>query len=79
MVPLSLLASTPRSRQRRKSQQLSDTRLDALAKAWTIYDRARLKAQRTTSPHLSRHRIWQRILDEFAQLAMTGALVNALD
>ena len=44
MVPVSLLSSAPHARRRRTPQQLSDTRLDALAKAWTAQDRARLKA-----------------------------------
>lgn len=79
MVPVSLLSSAPHARRRRTPQQLSDNRLDALAKAWTAQDRARLKAQRTTTPRVSRNRIWQRIQEEFAQLAMTRALANASD
>lgn len=79
MVRASLLSSAHRSRGRRTSQQLSDTRLDALAKAWTAQDRERLKTQRTTTPRFCPNRIWQRIQDEFAQLAMTRELVNASD
>ncbi len=43
MIPASLFSSAHRSRRRRTPQQLADTRLDALAKTWTVQDRARLK------------------------------------
>lgn len=79
MVPGSLFSSAHRSRRRRTPQQLFDTELDAFARAWTPQDCARVKAQRTSTPGLPRNRIWQKIQDEFAQLAMTRALVNASD
>lgn len=76
MVPASLFSSTDRSRRRPTPQQLVDTRLDALAKARTIQDRAGLKAQRIMTPRLSRNRIWQRIQDEFEKLTLTQSFVR---
>lgn len=76
MVPASFFSSADRSRRRPTPQQLIDTRLDALAKAWTTQDRARLKAQRIMTPRLSRSRIWQRIQDEFEKLTLTPSFVR---
>ena len=67
MIPGSLFSSAHRSRRRRTPQQLFDTQLDAFARALTPQDYARVRAQRTRTPGLSRNRIWQKIQDEFAQ------------
>jgi hypothetical protein len=76
MLHASSWSSAPRSRPRQTPRQLSDTRLDALAKAWTAQDRARLKAQRTATPRLSRNRVWQRIQDELEKFALTQSFVR---
>ena len=68
MVHVSIL-SLAQSRRPQQPRQLSDARLDALARAWTGQERARLKAQRATAPHLSRSRIWHVIQEELAQWA----------
>jgi hypothetical protein len=69
--------SPAHARRLRHPSQLSDARLDALAREWTAQDRARLKAQRATTPRLSRTRIWQTIQEEFAQWAQSRPSLRA--
>ena len=76
MVHVSVL-SLAQSRRPQQPRQLSDARLDALAREWIAQHRARLKAQRATTPRLSRTRIWQTIQEEFAQWAQSRPSLRA--